>query len=113
MTSLAELAAIPVGHLDTVAAHKAWAKGLETLGLESVLDLVTHYPRRYIDRTVQVRIAEAVEGQEAMVVGTVRSVSTRKTRNGRTMVEATANSRTRSRTKVELRSPSKKSSLVA
>jgi ATP-dependent DNA helicase RecG len=96
VTSLAELAAIPVGHLDTVATHKAWAKGLETLGLESVLDLVTHYPRRYVDRTVQVRIAEAVEGQEAMVVGTVRSVSTRKTRNGRTMVEATVSDGTSS-----------------
>jgi ATP-dependent DNA helicase RecG len=87
VTTLAELAAIPVGHLESVTAKKGWAKGLETLGIDSILDLVTHYPRRYVDRTVQVRIAEAAEGQEAMVVATVRSVSTRKTRNGRTMVE--------------------------
>jgi ATP-dependent DNA helicase RecG len=88
VSSLAELDAIPVGELESVSGRKGWAKGLEVLGLDSVLDLVTHYPRRYVDRTVQVRIAEAAQGSEAMVVGTVTSVTTRKTRNGRTLVEA-------------------------
>ena len=37
-----------------------------------MLDLLTHYPRRYIDRTNQAQIADLVEGQEAMVLGQVR-----------------------------------------
>ena len=88
MTTLAELAGIPVGHLESVTRHRSWAKGLEMLGIETVLDLVTHYPRRYLDRTVQVDIAEAVEGEEAMVLATLRSIGVRRTRNGRAMVEA-------------------------
>jgi ATP-dependent DNA helicase RecG len=88
VTTLPELAAIPVEHLDSVTRHKGWAKGLESLEIESVLDLVTHYPRRYLDRTVQVDIADAVEGQEAMVLATVRTISMRRARNGRPMVEA-------------------------
>ncbi len=42
------------------------------MGIDSVLDLVTHYPRRYIDRTNQADIADLVDGQEAMVLGEVR-----------------------------------------
>jgi ATP-dependent DNA helicase RecG len=92
-TTLASLADIPVGHLESVARHRSWAKGLEALGVETVLDLITHYPRRYVDRTVQVDIAETVEGQEAMVLATVQSVTTRRARNGRPLVEATFSDR--------------------
>ncbi len=45
------------------------------MGVDSVLDLVTYYPRRYIDRTNQADIADLVEGQEAMVLGTVRDAA--------------------------------------
>jgi ATP-dependent DNA helicase RecG len=57
------------------------------MGITSVLDLVTHYPRRYIDRTNQASIADLVEGDEAMVLATVRRTQSRRTRQGRTLVE--------------------------
>jgi ATP-dependent DNA helicase RecG len=83
--SLGDLAAIPVTELETVGAKRAEA--LELMGIETILDLLTHYPRRYIDRTNQVPISFLVEGVEAMVLATVRKVSSRPTRNRRQMVE--------------------------
>src|SRR5579872_4480367 len=41
---------------------------LASMGIENVLDLLTHYPRRYIDRTNQASIADLVPGEEAMVL---------------------------------------------
>ncbi|MDQ2727098.1 MAG: ATP-dependent DNA helicase RecG [Actinomycetota bacterium] len=84
-TPLARLAHTEVTRLHHVGPKKAEA--LESVGITSVLDLLTHYPRRYIDRTNQVAIAELVEGTEAMVLGIVRKVSSRRTRQRRTMVE--------------------------
>jgi ATP-dependent DNA helicase RecG len=60
---------------------------LASMGIVTVLDLVTHYPRRYIDRTNQATIADLVEGDEAMVLATVRRCHSRRTRQGRTLVE--------------------------
>ncbi len=57
------------------------------MGIESVLDLLTHYPRRYIDRTSQSDIADLVDGQESMVLGQIRRSASRRTRQGRTLVE--------------------------
>jgi ATP-dependent DNA helicase RecG len=51
-------------------------------------DLLTHYPRRYVDRTRQVRIAELAAGEEALVLARVTSVGSRRVRGGRTMVVA-------------------------
>ena len=51
-----------------------------------MLDLVTTYPRRWVDRTNEARIADLVPGEEALVLVTVRSVTKRTTRNRRTMV---------------------------
>jgi ATP-dependent DNA helicase RecG len=79
------LAAVGVQELETVTAKRAEA--LATMGIDTVLDLLTHYPRRYIDRTNQVPISALVEGEEAMVLATVRKVSSRPTRNRRMMVE--------------------------
>ena len=60
---------------------------LTSMGIENVLDLITHYPRRYIDRTNQASISELVPGEEAMVLATVRRNNTRRTRQGRSLVE--------------------------
>jgi ATP-dependent DNA helicase RecG len=60
---------------------------LRALGIESVLDLLTHYPRRYADRTNQVKIEALVEGQEAVVTADVVRSATRRLRNGRSMAE--------------------------
>lgn len=56
--------------------------------IESVLDLLRHYPRRYHDRTQRAEIADLSIGEEATVVAEVRKVSSRPTRQRRRMVEA-------------------------
>ncbi len=70
-------------------------EALESFGIGSVLDLLTTYPRRYVDRSNMAKIADLVEGVEALVV--VEVVSTRKipTRNRRTMVSCTVTDGTR------------------
>ena len=85
MTALGDLQGIEVVRLKTVSAERA--RRLEAMGIETVLDLVTHYPRRYIDRSHQVTIDELVVEEEAMVFGAVRRVASRRTRNGRALVE--------------------------
>jgi ATP-dependent DNA helicase RecG len=66
------------------------AAGLTAMGIETVLDLLTHYPRRYVDRTQRAEIAELAVGDEATVDAEVRSVSARRTRDRkRTIVTAT------------------------
>ncbi len=60
---------------------------LAQLEIRSVLDLLQHYPRRYIDRTKQARIAELAEGEEVFVEGCVQRSSSRRIRQRRTLVE--------------------------
>jgi ATP-dependent DNA helicase RecG len=81
---LAQLAAIPVTELEGVGKKKA--EGLASQGIHTVLDLLMHYPRRYIDRTGQASIKDLVVGEEAMVLAQVRRVETRRTRARKTMV---------------------------
>lgn len=57
-------------------------------GIETVEALLTHYPRRYIDRTRQVDIAELFPGEEATFYATVEAISSRRTRNRKALVEA-------------------------
>jgi ATP-dependent DNA helicase RecG len=80
-----DLAGIGVGRLAGVGEKSLAALG--DVGVTSLLDLVTFYPRRYLDRTNQRAIAELVESEQAMVLATVRTVATRRTRNGRSLVE--------------------------
>jgi ATP-dependent DNA helicase RecG len=81
---LAQLAAIPVTELEGVGEKRAEA--LAKLDLRTVLDLLTYYPRRYLDRTNERRIDELDVGEEAMVLATVKAVSARRTRSHKTMV---------------------------
>ena len=60
---------------------------LADMGLVTVLDLLQHYPRRWVDRTRRVGIAELEVGDEATVIGEVVSVHGRRTRNRRALVE--------------------------
>jgi ATP-dependent DNA helicase RecG len=65
------------------------AAGLADMGITTVLDLLDHYPRRYIDRTQRAEIAELSIGDEATVDAEVRSIRSRRTRDGRrTIVNA-------------------------
>jgi ATP-dependent DNA helicase RecG len=63
------------------------AESLEVMGIRTVLDLLTHYPRRYLDRTRQASIVDLKEHDEAMVLATVKRVQSRRTRQRRAMVE--------------------------
>ena len=84
--TLRDLAEIDVGRLRGVGERKREA--LSAFEIENVLDLVTTYPRRWVDRTNEARIADLVTGDEALVLVTIRSVTKRILRNRRTMVTA-------------------------
>ena len=82
---LGALATIPVSELRGVGQKRAGS--LAEVGIEYVLDLLMHYPRRYLDRTQQASIKELAVGSEAMVLATVKRVTGRRTRQGRSLVE--------------------------
>ena len=84
--SLRDLAAIDVGRLKGVGDKKR--ASLAAIDVDHLLDLLTFYPRRWVDRSNEARIADLVPGDEALVLATVRSVTKRTTRNRRTMITA-------------------------
>ena len=83
--SLRDLDGIPVRRLKTVGPKRAAA--LAGMEIVSVLDLLQHYPRRYLDRTRQARISELPEGDDVFVEGWVQRSSSRRTKHGRALVE--------------------------
>ena len=85
--TLRELAGHGVDELKAVGPKLE--TGLADMGITSVLDLLDHYPRRYVDRTERAEIAELSIGDEATVDAEVRSIRSRRTRDGkRTIVNA-------------------------
>jgi ATP-dependent DNA helicase RecG len=76
--TLGELAAMPVTRLSGVGPKKADA--LEQVGVTTVADLLTYYPRRYVDRTKEARVRDLEVGEEALVIVTVERVTARRTR---------------------------------
>lgn len=86
---LTKLADIPVTQLHGIGPKNATALA-EAFDIHTVLDLLTHYPRRYVDRTNELRIAELHSGETAMVLATVKRISARRTRGRppRTLVTA-------------------------
>jgi ATP-dependent DNA helicase RecG len=82
---LSQLAHLPATELKGVGGTKGSA--LAKVGVRSVLDLLTYYPRRYVDRTNQARLADLEVGEEATVLVDVVRASSRRTRNGKSMVE--------------------------
>ena len=81
-----DLAAIGVERLKGVGDKKL--AGLREMGIESVLDLLTLYPRRWVDRSQECRVSDLKPGVESLVLVTVRSVDKRMGRNRRPIVEA-------------------------
>ena len=81
--SLRDLNGLSVDRLKGVGPKMSEA--LAAVEVHSLLELLQHYPRRYLDRTRQASIEELAVGEEAMVVGEVRKVTTRRTRNRRTL----------------------------
>jgi ATP-dependent DNA helicase RecG len=82
--TLPELATTTVSRLRGVTDERAAA--LAAFGVENVLDLLTVYPRRHIDRSNLVRLADLEDGMEALVLVTVQSVSSKLTKQRRSMV---------------------------
>ncbi len=82
---LSALAKIPVQEVRKVGDKRAEA--LSALDITTVLDLITHYPRRYIDRTRQADVAGMRMGEESLVLARVDAVRARRTRQGRALVE--------------------------
>jgi len=84
--TLPALRRIPVTRLSGVGKRRA--KALAEMAIDTILDLVTTYPRRYIDRTRQASLDELRIGEEALVVVTVTRCEFRRARSGRALVEA-------------------------
>ena len=85
--TLRQLADVAVTRLHGLGERKA--KALSELGIETVFDLVTTYPYRYIDRSRRADLADLAVGDEAVVLATVAQVRARRTRQGRSLVELT------------------------
>ena len=84
--TLRDLSHIGVERLKGVGDKKL--ASLHEVGVHTVLDLLTTYPRRWVDRTNECRVSDLVPGQEALVLVTVRSVAKRMAKNRRSIVEA-------------------------
>jgi ATP-dependent DNA helicase RecG len=86
---LAQLAELPITTLKGIGPKHA-ASLTSAFEIHTVLDLLTHYPRRYVDRTNQRRISDLRPGDEAMVLATVKRISARRTRGRPPKVMVTA-----------------------
>lgn len=64
------------------------AKALEKLNIVTKYDLLTHYPRTYEDHSTLTRIADIVEGENAVVVGRIQNITSRDTSRGLTIINA-------------------------
>ena len=76
--------------------HHNVAARLSDMGVRTVFDMLSLYPRRYHDRTKITEIDEADIGDEVVVIAEVRKVRSRRTRQGRALVELVVQDATRS-----------------
>jgi len=90
--SLADFDEMPVGRLKGIGPKRE--AGFAQLGITTLYDVLTTYPRRYIDRTNEATIAELMPGDEGMVLVEIVNVTSRRTRNRRTMVLVDVKDRT-------------------
>jgi ATP-dependent DNA helicase RecG len=83
----------PLSPSSPVSQLAGWARrsfsALSRLGVDTVADLLHHYPRRYIDRSAVSKIGDLRVGQETTVIATVRRVRRAFTRNRKSMVTVT------------------------
>jgi ATP-dependent DNA helicase RecG len=77
----------PVQFLKSVGPARA--RALSRLGIETVGDLLCHYPRRYFDRSSAVPIRGLKPGQDATVQGEILTASERRTRRGGSVLTVT------------------------
>jgi ATP-dependent DNA helicase RecG len=108
--TLRDLAGIPVTRLRGLSERKAAA--LRAWGVETIFDLLTTYPHRYIDRSRQADLADLAVGEEAAVLATVERASIRRARNRRSIVELTVDDGTGSMKVVFFNQPWRAKQLV-
>lgn len=84
--SLAYLSRVPVDKVQGLTGKRG--ADLRKAGVTNVADLLLHAPRRYVDRSRTMPLAELPLGEEVTVIGTVDKVSTRRPRRNLTIVEA-------------------------
>lgn len=83
--TLRSLSLRPVTELKSLTPKKAAA--LHSWGVDSVLDLVTTFPRRHLDRTRQMDVGDLAVGDEAVVMAEVGRVNAPGGRGRRSRVE--------------------------
>ncbi len=74
-----------VSHVDGVSANRASV--LRKLNIETVRDLVTHYPRRYLDLTNVTTIAQARIGEQCTIAGQIHAIELKRRRRNLQIVE--------------------------
>ena len=90
--TLAELDTMAVGRLAGVGPKRE--SGFAELEIATLYDVVTTYPRRYIDRTNEATIAELAPGDQGMVMVEIDTVTSRRTNSRKTMVLVEVKDRT-------------------
>lgn len=64
------------------------SKALRSLNIATLFDLITYYPRRYVDMTLELPIKNAHVGDDVSITGTVRNViGPKRTKTGKSLVE--------------------------
>jgi ATP-dependent DNA helicase RecG len=84
--TLADLREIPLERLKGVGP--ALEARLADMELLNVLDLLQHYPRRWIDRSKKTDIAALAVGEAATIFAEVRTIHGRRGRGGKSVVDA-------------------------
>ncbi len=80
-----DLAGIPLERLKSANRRRLGALG--ELGVAHLGDLLTYYPRRYLDRSREATVGELRTGEDAMVLATIDTVTAIPGRNRRNRVE--------------------------
>jgi ATP-dependent DNA helicase RecG len=77
----------PLGELPWLQPQRV--RHFERFGISTIEDLLTHYPKRYEDRRTFDHFPQIESEQPVCLCGIVRSISVKRIRGGRTMVEVT------------------------
>ena len=77
----------PVDHVRLVSPSRA--RALAGLGISSVRDLATHYPRRYVDLSLKTTIAQARIGEKCTIEGFVHEVKLKRPKPRLSLAEVT------------------------
>jgi ATP-dependent DNA helicase RecG len=86
VASLTRLSRVEVGEVKGLGGKRS--QGLTKAGIANVADLLHHVPRRYIDRSQKSSIARVPIGSEVTIIGSVRSVDSRRPRRKLQIIEA-------------------------